>query len=316
MSMEGDEDIDQRISELEEQANKYHEDLKYLESIDTLEELLALKKERYNTKGPEFTETCRQLCEICNILAVFYLKKDDVKSALDLLKKSEVLCENNELGKAMTYNNMACYYRRVGKLRTALKFLEQALSIEGRLNKIDTQADTHLNICAVLSQLNKHELALNHAMSAVILLQEDLLFKAVDGEKEEETKSSKTKSNKDPNKDRTSVLAIAYHNMGVEQEFLRSYHAAILSYKKAVNFAEKNLGPSDGITENLRNVYENARSELDPSFKKKTGGKKKKTENMRMNQQMEMEGNEDPEEEKSDEGGYKDQSEKLDEEAE
>jgi hypothetical protein len=29
---------------------------------------------------------------------------------------------------------------------------------------------------------------------------------------------------------------------------LRSYPAAILSYKKAVNFAEKNLGSDDGIT--------------------------------------------------------------------
>lgn len=50
--------------------------------------------------------------------------------------------------------------------------------------------------------------------------------------------------------------------MGVEQEFLRSYPAAILSYKKAVNFAEKHLGPDDGITQNLRNVYENARNEV------------------------------------------------------
>ena len=71
-------------------------------------------------------------------------------------------------------------------------------------------------------------------MSAVILLQEDLLYKAVNGgseKKEEESKQAKPKGAKDPNKDRTSVLAIAYHNMGVEQEFLRSYHAAILSYK-------------------------------------------------------------------------------------
>ena len=71
-------------------------------------------------------------------------------------------------------------------------------------------------------------------------------------------------------KDRTAVLAIAYHNMGVEQEFLRSYPAAILSYKKAVNFAEKHLGAEDGITQNLRNVYENAKNELDISvFKRK-----------------------------------------------
>jgi len=34
----------------------------------------------------------------------------------------------------------------------------------------------------VLSQLNKHELALNHAMSAVILLQEMMLSKKLDPE--------------------------------------------------------------------------------------------------------------------------------------
>ena len=67
---------------------------------------------------------------------------------------------------------------------------------------------------------------------------------------------------KDHNKDKVAVLAIAYHNMGVEQEFLRSYPAAILSYKKAVNFAEKHLGPEDGITQNLRSVYENAKNEV------------------------------------------------------
>ena len=79
------------------------------------------------------------------------------------------------------------------------------------------------------------------------------------------------------NKDRTAVLAIAYRNMGVEQEFLKSYPAAILSYKKAVNFAEKNLGPEDGITINLRTVFENASVELDQSLykkgTKKVGGK-------------------------------------------
>ena len=46
-----------------------------------------------------------------------------------------------------------------------------------------------------------------------------------------------------------------------------------MSYKKAVNFAEKNLGAEDGITQNLRNVYENAKNELDVAvFKKKKAG--------------------------------------------
>lgn len=42
-----------------------------------------------------------------------------------------------------------------------------------------------------------------------------------------------------------------------------------------MNFAEKNLGPEDGITQNLRNVFENAKIELDTALYKR-GGKKGK----------------------------------------
>ena len=101
-------------------------------------------------------------------------------------------------------------------------------------------------------------------MSAVILLQEMMLRKKLDPQSvmDDELEDQAAVQNKDTNKDKVAVLAIAYHNMGVEQEFLRSYPAAILSYKKAVNFAEKNLGPDDGITQNLRSVYENAKNEV------------------------------------------------------
>jgi hypothetical protein len=97
-------------------------------------------------------------------------------------------------------------------------------------------------------------------MSAVILLQEMMLRRKIDPDNA--MLEDDDLSLADNSKDRKAVLAIAYHNMGVEQEFLRSYPAAILSYKKAVNFAEKHLGPEDGITSNLRSVYENARYEV------------------------------------------------------
>jgi hypothetical protein len=89
-------------------------------------------------------------------------------------------------------------------------------------------------------------------MSAVILLQEMMLRKKLDPngsyDDDDDTPAPPKKGEKDQSKDKVAVLAIAYHNMGVEQEFLKSYPAAILSYKKAVNFAEKHLGPEDGIT--------------------------------------------------------------------
>lgn len=99
-------------------------------------------------------------------------------------------------------------------------------------------------------------------MSAVILLQEMMLRKKLDPASIQDSDDEIPAPGTTNNKDKVAVLAIAYHNMGVEQEFLRSYPAAILSYKKAVNFAEKNLGPEDGITLNLRSVYENAKNEV------------------------------------------------------
>lgn len=51
----------------------------------------------------------------------------------------------------MTYNNLACYYRKLGHLRAALIHLEQALDIEERSCNNSAMADTHLNTCAVLS---------------------------------------------------------------------------------------------------------------------------------------------------------------------
>jgi hypothetical protein len=58
--------------------------------------------------------------------------------------------------------------------------------------------------------------------------------------------------------DRVAVLAIAYHNYGVELEHLNKENEALLSYKKALNFAIKNLGPEHYLVENFRNVYETA----------------------------------------------------------
>lgn len=90
--------------------------------------------------------------------------------AIELLRKSEILAENNDQGLAMTYNNLACYYRKLGHLRSALIYLEKALDIESRSAQTSAMADTHLNTCAVLSQLDRHDLALIHAHQAIMIV--------------------------------------------------------------------------------------------------------------------------------------------------
>ena len=65
----------------------------------------------------------------------------------------------------MTYNNLACYYRQLNQPRTSLIFLEKALEIATKNLGPATaaKADTHLNMCAVLSQLGRHEYAMMNA---------------------------------------------------------------------------------------------------------------------------------------------------------
>ena len=63
-------------------------------------------------------------------------------------------------------------------------------------------------------------MALEHAMSAVISIQELFLL----GELKEEPKCCNNiaeGAHSQENKEKFTVLSIAYHNMGVEQEFLK-----------------------------------------------------------------------------------------------
>ena len=46
------------------------------------------------------------------MLAVNLLKEEQFQRSLELLRRGEVLAENNDHGLAMTYNNLACYYRK------------------------------------------------------------------------------------------------------------------------------------------------------------------------------------------------------------
>ena len=93
-----------------------------------------------------------------------------------------------------------------------------------------------------MSQLGRHQTALEHAQSALILLQEELL-----------SPPGTSTSAVPPKADRIAVLAIAYHNIGVENEFLKKYEQSTLSYRKGVEVAERYLGPKHAITITLKN---------------------------------------------------------------
>lgn len=67
--------------------------------------------------------------------------------------------------------------------------------------------------------MSKHELALQHAMKALILIQDELINKN-SFEHHSQADLDDGQASKKP-EDRLIVLCIAYHNIAVEQEFLK-----------------------------------------------------------------------------------------------
>jgi len=96
----------------------------------------------------------------------------------------------------------------------------------------DTPSATHLNLCAILSQMGRHKHALEHARSALELLLADRENQVVAAPKE-------LAGDED---EKTSLLAVCYHNMAVEQEYLRMYHPAIESYRQSYEVCSAVVG--------------------------------------------------------------------------
>ena len=86
------------------------------------------------------------------------------------------------------------------------------------MDKPTTIADTHLNLCAVLSQLDRHEDALQHSMLSIILLQDEFLTTLLPIV----SRLNQSEESEPPISDeRHAKLAIAFHNLGVEFEHLK-----------------------------------------------------------------------------------------------
>ncbi|RHY25032.1 hypothetical protein DYB25_007733 [Aphanomyces astaci] len=162
------------LQKLDEQCVQFQLQGNYVAALECMERALVLRRHFFGLDAVEVRESCKAVAEMCNLLSMTYLQQENYGVTLELLKKAEILTENHPQERATTLNNMACYYRRIGKLHGALTCLKRALAIELHLNKLETTADTHLNLCAVLSTMGKHAEAVEHAQSALILLQDEL----------------------------------------------------------------------------------------------------------------------------------------------
>jgi len=229
--------------------------------LKNLELGLYLRRRLYAESSPEVAEACRQLCEASNRVATAMLQRGETKAAHDLLKLAEQVAEKNDLDRAITWNNLACYYRRVGKLRAAVNYLERALAIEEHLQNSDA-TQTHLNLCATLSQLKRHGDALYHAQRALIRVYEVLAPGMLAGEI---SLAETSTSLPDLRREQITVLCVAYHNLAVEHEYLKNCDAALSAYAEGLRWATKFLPEGHQMAGILKSSVDAVKVKLRPS---------------------------------------------------
>lgn len=166
------------------------------------------------------------------------------------MRRAEVLTERDPAGRAVTYNNWACYLRQLGKLHSALSFLRRALALEDTLPAVKNPADTRINLCSVLSQLHRHEEALEHAKKGLDLIQGEVFGGAAAAAAAGPGGAMAAIALSSPA--RIAVLCIAYHNLGVEHEFNKEFSAALKCYTKGADISKAFLGEANGITVAVR----------------------------------------------------------------
>jgi len=201
---------------------------------------MSMPAEMKSDERPE-PQDCQQLVLSCNKEGMDFLRKGQYKQAFEQLKYAEaILVANHNEDKptsllAVTCNNLGCYYKKVGKLHAALSYLRKALKIEVSLQTDDvTVAGTHLNICAILSKLDKHDKAVQHATCALELISNRVASAA-----------------HTVTQDEYSVLAIAYHNVAVERDYLHQWDQAHTAYEQGYSIAKKCLGDQHPLTQTL-----------------------------------------------------------------
>ena len=187
-----------------------------------------------------------------NRVAMDYLKLENYKETLVLLKKADnILTTEDKITMpnrlklvSITYNNLGCYYKKNKKPLVALNFLQRALELEIESDADNTNiAGSHLNICAILSFLSRHEEALSHAKKATGLLEI----------------AKKTR----PDSVRLiSSLVVAYYNTAVEYEYLGKLNEGYNCYKNALEIAVNELDREHPLVSSLDSAMKKLKNKL------------------------------------------------------
>ncbi|RLN89511.1 hypothetical protein BBJ28_00002023 [Nothophytophthora sp. Chile5] len=214
-------------------------------ALEAVESLLFEHKGRFGVISVLFQRGCEEFLLLSNTLAMQALQTASPQDSAtaercrELLERAEQhtrrtgylrsLPEAQHVSRRrvfllLTLNNLACHAKHTRSPLAALGFLERALKLQLQPSSAETGqstapaselALTRLNICAVLSQLERHAAAATHAKAAVAQL---LQAQELDTEA-------------------AQLLLVAHYNLAVELEHLSEGKAARRQYECVLTVA-------------------------------------------------------------------------------
>ncbi|RLN82278.1 hypothetical protein BBJ28_00016824 [Nothophytophthora sp. Chile5] len=256
-----------------------------LEALGCLEQSLWLKRRMFGVDNSVVHKALNEVMLSYNSVAMQYLSQGQFDQCLAMLRKAEAVTAPGNFRKCqalqiLTFNNIGCCYRKLGKLKSALKYLKEAAQLGSGSTHVKNLSITHLNLCAIQSQLGRHDLALEHAQAAIFHTQEELvsLEDRADDDREEEAAESEGGEqaglmdalDAKTREEKIISLAVAYHNLAVELEFNGRGEASLQWYKKALQLVWKYRETNEALCESFKKIFLDAK-------------KKQQTANVRQN---------------------------------
>ncbi|OMJ88819.1 hypothetical protein SteCoe_9116 [Stentor coeruleus] len=195
-------------------------------------------------------ESAPIISQLVSKIAREAISSKDINKALKILLELKLLIEECNFvmpdDRCTVFNNLACAYRRTGKINQAKKYIDKALALSNSSRVSDTEkAAALLNNCSILSELGKHLKASESAFKII-----DLISKIPY-----------------PSEHLKKLLGLACFNYATEKKELKDLQEAVDYYKKAAITLEGLLGLENVIDESLKqcdNLEEILKSQMKP----------------------------------------------------
>ncbi|KAG1686010.1 hypothetical protein DVH05_007311 [Phytophthora capsici] len=212
-------------------------------ALEDVERLIFHFKEQFGVHSLHFQQGCEEFLLLSNTLAMKALQTSPPEEFIiseqcgDLLLRAEQHTRHTgylrslpeaqhvnrrRVFRLITLNNLSCHAKYTGRPLVAVNFLERALKLQLKNESSSSTTEialTRLNLCAVLSQLQRHMAAAAHAKAAVACfasIQTDNLTGEV-----------------------AQLLLVARYNFAVELEHLNDQEAAWRQYERVLAVAER-----------------------------------------------------------------------------